>query len=38
MNRTLLCSVAIAAAGLALGGCASTGGGSKKTSYDYEVD
>ena len=38
MNRTLLCSVAIAAAGLALGGCASTGGGSKKTSCDYEVD
>lgn len=39
MNRTLLCSAAIAVAGLALGGCASTGGGgAKKTAYDYEVD
>jgi len=38
MNRTLFCSAVVAAAGLALGGCASTGGGSKKTSYDYQVD
>lgn len=38
MNRTLFCSAVIAVAGLALGGCASTGGGSKKTSYDYQVD
>lgn len=38
MNRTLFCSAAIAVAGLALGGCASTGGGSTKTSYDYQVD
>ncbi|HSX59059.1 MAG TPA: hypothetical protein VLF18_02560 [Tahibacter sp.] len=38
MNRTLFVSAAIAVAGLALGGCASTGGGSNKTSYDYQVD
>lgn len=39
MKSVLLCSVAVAVAGLALGGCAGTGGsGVVKTRYDHQVD
>lgn len=37
--KSELCAVAVAVVGLALGGCAGTGGsGVAKTRYDYEVD
>lgn len=39
MKRIILCSVALAVASLALGGCAGNGGTRvAKTRYDFEVD
>jgi len=39
MKSVFLCSAAIAVAGLALGGCAGSGGTRvAKTQYDYQVD